>query len=342
MGALVIGENVNSRFPWFKFFPADYLNDSQLAMAQLASQGLWQRIICHSYRTREPGKLIGSRERLVRLLGCAREELDQFLQDASVLKFAEIIESNDGGIEIICRRMVRDQKAREEERQAATERQRRRRGAVTGNVTSDVTPAVTGAVTPDFTGSVTPDVTGDVTAAVDIESDRNSESELDSNQKRERERKTSPSRDFGSRKKSLSPLPEDFKLDEELRGFAVSRGRLDPADDFENFCETALLNGWERANWRAAFKKFVRTQFQFEPKGQRAPLRSVGNGQTAAKPKLPENRGRPGEKSTMRWGKRILGIVRDKSGAWSWDPDRDYDPAAESDDGAAREAVAAR
>ena len=45
----------------------------------------------------------------------------------------------------------------------------------------------------------------------------------------------------------------------------------------------------------------------------------------------------------MLWGKRILGIVRDKSGAWCWDPDRDYDPAAESEAaGAAREAVAAR
>ena len=163
------GENVNSRFPWFKFFPGDYLNDSQLAMAPLASQGLWQRMICHSYRTREPGKLIGSREQLVRLLGCAREELDQFLKDARVLKFAEIIEPKDGEIEIICRRMVRDQKAREEERLAATERQRRRRGSVTG-----------GPVTPDVTGNVTPPVTDSVAS----ESDRNSDSERDSKQKR--------------------------------------------------------------------------------------------------------------------------------------------------------------
>lgn len=177
VGALVIGENVNSRFPWFKFYPADYLNDSELAMAPLASQGLWQRCICHSYRTREPGKLIGTREQLVRLLGCAREDLDQFLQDARILKFAEIIEADDGIIEIICRRMIRDQKAREEERRAATERQRRRRGAVT----DDVTPVVTGPVTPDVAANVTPDVT----AAVDLESDRDSESERDSNQKRE-------------------------------------------------------------------------------------------------------------------------------------------------------------
>lgn len=124
----------------------------------------------------------------------------------------------------------------------------------------------------------------------------------------------------------------------------MSLGRLDPADDFENFCETALLNGWERANWRAAFKKFVRTQFQFEPKGQRPPLRSVGNGQTAKprpKPKLPQDLGRPGVKSTMDWGRRKLGIVRDQSGAWCWDPDRDFDPDSEAA-GATREAAAAR
>jgi hypothetical protein len=336
-GADVIGENVNSRFPWFKFFPADYLNDSQLAMAPLASQGLWTRAFCHSYRTPEPGKLIGSKDQLVRLLGCSREELDQFLQDASVLKFAEIIEREHGMIEIICRRMVRDQKAREEERQAAAERQRRRRGAVTQDVTGAVTQDVTGAVTQDVTGAVTPDVT----RSDGQESDRDSESERDSKRKRERGRKTSPSRNFGSRKKPLKPLPEDLKLDEELRAFAASHGRLDPAYDFENFRQTALLNGWERADWRAAFKKFALTQHQFESKGQRPPLRSVGTAGQTAKPKLPQDLGRPGLRSTMQWGKRILGIVRDQSGAWCWDSDRDYDPDSEAA-GAAREAVAAR
>ena len=32
----------------------------------------------------------------------------------------------------------------------------------------------------------------------------------------------------------------------------------------------------------------------------------------------------------MRWGQRVLGIVRDQSGAWRWDTNRDYDPVAES------------
>lgn len=298
------GENVNSGFPWFKFFPADYLNDSQLAMAPLAVQGLWMRVICHSYRTNEPGKLVGSSERLVRLLGCTGDELRELLQEARVLKFAEVRECADGRVEIISRRMVRDQKAREDERQAAAERQRRRRRAVT----------------PDVTGAVT------------LESDPDPDLELERDSKPNREsvqRRTSHSPGLRPRSRK-KPLPKEFKLDEEMRAFALSIGREDPTGDFELFCNNALAHGYEYANWRAAFYKFLRTQFQFEPNGQPSPLPPLRVAAQTAKPKLPQDLGRPGFKSTMVWDARILGIVRDEVGAWRWDPDRDYDTAVKS------------
>ncbi len=324
-------ENVNSGFPWFKFWPADYLNDPALAMAPLAAQGLWMRAICHSYRTDEPGKLVGSADQLVRLLGCTHDELANFLKEARALKFADVREHADGRVEIISRRMVRDQKAREEERQAAAERQRRRRGAVTQ----------------DVTGAVTADVTG----ARILEPEP--EAELDSKEKRERESgpvplSLAPVVSKNGHRKPLTSWLENFQLTPEMTAYAVARG-IDAEAEFEALRDHCAKNDERNADWSARWRIWIKRAVELGKNGKtgrrrlfdsiqrdRATLRPAAQ---KNKPKLPEDLGTPGARSKMVWGERFLGIIRDETGAWQWDPERDFDPAAEAAarDEAARE-----
>lgn len=116
---------------------------------------MWSRIVSTSYFEPAPGSICGAPEQLARAIPCTRAELDQFLAEASSLEFADVRQVDEHRIEISSRRMVRDQKDRESERAAATERKRRSRGnpaatdsdgsvtpRVTPNVTEDVGPAV--------------------------------------------------------------------------------------------------------------------------------------------------------------------------------------------------------
>ncbi|HQN36169.1 MAG TPA: hypothetical protein PK019_22390 [Sedimentisphaerales bacterium] len=97
--------------PAFQFYPNDWLGDAELSMCSFATRGIWITMICRMWYAKTRGQLSGTREQLCRLLGCTAAELDEFLRENSVTKFADVTECNES-VTVINRRMREDDKSR--------------------------------------------------------------------------------------------------------------------------------------------------------------------------------------------------------------------------------------
>lgn len=111
-----------SKLPFMRFFPADWIQDTQVLT--LEGQGAWVKVICGLHVSPTYGKRIWTRPELTVFLGIQDEEqLDDLLVQLARVSDMEIrdvdenvteIFSNAFFIEIICRRMVREKKQREQ------------------------------------------------------------------------------------------------------------------------------------------------------------------------------------------------------------------------------------
>jgi len=141
------------KLPAFQFYPGDWMKDPQLGSASPASRGIWIDFIAVAVEMPERGVITRTISQFARLLRCSEGEFLTFLIEASRFGFADVqrngqtsllrhavtpvdVES-DAEVTVICRRMVRDEKAR----QSHANRQTRYRDKQASD--AEVTPQVT-------------------------------------------------------------------------------------------------------------------------------------------------------------------------------------------------------
>lgn len=112
-----------ARFPWFKFFPTDWLADASLASVSLQARGLWIELICLAHACNPTGVLATNREawsrdRIYRSIkgdvNVTRAAFDELVGAGVLSQFGD-----DGLIPgaYYSRRMVRDAEQRDNTRE---------------------------------------------------------------------------------------------------------------------------------------------------------------------------------------------------------------------------------
>lgn len=99
----------DTRKPWLKFFPADWIGDERLRLCSLAARGLWVDLMCLMHKSDPYGHLLvnglaPSTKQLSRMLGASATEIHARLKE---LRDAGVFSLTDFSV-IYSRRMVRD------------------------------------------------------------------------------------------------------------------------------------------------------------------------------------------------------------------------------------------
>lgn len=77
--------------PADQFYWGDWLNDVELQMASASSRGIWINALCRMWGSRTRGEISGTKENLINLLNCKKEEFDLFLFEVQKYGFGEMI-----------------------------------------------------------------------------------------------------------------------------------------------------------------------------------------------------------------------------------------------------------
>ena len=110
------------RLPWMKFHPRDWLNEPSLRLASRAARGLWIDLICIMWDSPIRGKAIAPNGDVLQphdiaaLVGENRETCVIILQELHKLGVC----SHDEKGAIFCRRMLRENRKMEQDRQRAS------------------------------------------------------------------------------------------------------------------------------------------------------------------------------------------------------------------------------
>lgn len=99
------------RYPWFKFYPADWIGDFQLATVSLAARGLWIHMLSVMHNAKPRGYLLvnGTAVTVTQLANSTGSSPDQITELLGELQAAGVFSKNTKGV-IYSRRMVRDEK----------------------------------------------------------------------------------------------------------------------------------------------------------------------------------------------------------------------------------------
>lgn len=106
---------------YFNMFPDAWLGDNPLQMAAASTRGGWANLLMHANDSRERGVLEGTDDQLRRLANLSPEEWEQFEADATIApkpddNFCDFSRDKNGKITVINRRMVREERRREQGR----------------------------------------------------------------------------------------------------------------------------------------------------------------------------------------------------------------------------------
>jgi hypothetical protein len=119
-----------ARRPSFQWYPGDWLRDIDLRGCSLAARGLWIDMLSLMHQSPRRGYLQHSNgkpmtaEQLARVTGCSTDEVSLYLRE---LEDAGVFCCTDDGV-IYSRRMVRDERRREQYRQSKARRSGRNCG----------------------------------------------------------------------------------------------------------------------------------------------------------------------------------------------------------------------
>lgn len=98
-----------------KFFPRDWLADTRIL--SLEAKALWIDLICDLWEAPKRGRKTYTLEALARLAGVGTEYVDKLLRELSATGVADVEQPGaDPIVTVICRRMVREEAARENTR----------------------------------------------------------------------------------------------------------------------------------------------------------------------------------------------------------------------------------
>lgn len=106
--------------PYMQLYPSDWLSDCQVL--SIASRGAWQTIICKAWISSNRGVVSLKIAAFARLFGSTIEEALEAILEIEEMGIADISRLEDGRIEIVCRRIVRDISRMEEMAKNRSER----------------------------------------------------------------------------------------------------------------------------------------------------------------------------------------------------------------------------
>ena len=99
---------MSGKAPAFQFYPGDWLRDTELHCASVATRGIWIDLLCRMFDSNDRGRLTGDVSTLARLAHCTDAEMKRFLEEAEVLHFCDVLRNRDGKITLTNRRMYRE------------------------------------------------------------------------------------------------------------------------------------------------------------------------------------------------------------------------------------------
>jgi hypothetical protein len=106
---------MSEKWPWFKWYPTDWLADEKLRTCSLAARGLWMDLVSLMHKSDRRGFLQQASgkpytpEQLARIVGCTVEEFSRLLQE---LKDAGAFSVTEDEV-LFCRRMVKEEQLRQ-------------------------------------------------------------------------------------------------------------------------------------------------------------------------------------------------------------------------------------
>ena len=114
--------------PAFQFYTGDWLKDPALQACSAATRGIWINLLANMWESNPRGEIHGTVSEIVRLSNSTPRLLKHFFDENCRHNFAEV-ESSNGAYIIRNRRMIREEKSREYERE-----KKRKQRSVPANV----------------------------------------------------------------------------------------------------------------------------------------------------------------------------------------------------------------
>lgn len=78
------------KYPWFKFYPADWLSDSSLQSCSFISKGLWIDTLAHIHKESEGGSITRSVGQFARLYNLSNKALIEIFDELAETGTAEV------------------------------------------------------------------------------------------------------------------------------------------------------------------------------------------------------------------------------------------------------------
>lgn len=102
---------MSRKLPAFMFYTGDWLKDTR--RLSLSAKGAWIELIVAMWDTAERGTTTDDLDGYARLLGCSAEQAQSCIDEISKRKVCDREDLPDGKIRITCRRMIAEEKERE-------------------------------------------------------------------------------------------------------------------------------------------------------------------------------------------------------------------------------------
>ena len=120
------------KLPYFPFYPGDWLSDPCLRRCSFEGRGFWVELLSLMWTSVERGVLCGTISELSRMCGLSQSEFERIISELEATNTADVTRSN-GKITVVSRRMVRDEKGRDNNayRQAKYRRKNKSNGRIT-------------------------------------------------------------------------------------------------------------------------------------------------------------------------------------------------------------------
>ena len=83
-------ERSKAKYPWFKFFPADWLSDEALGACDYRAKGVWIDLIAYIHKDSDGGRITRSFGQFAALLHLTNSELSEILDELATTGTAEI------------------------------------------------------------------------------------------------------------------------------------------------------------------------------------------------------------------------------------------------------------
>lgn len=99
-----------AKLPWMKFYPSDYLLDTQILTP--AARGVWMDLICYCWRSPDRGSVSYFIPTWSTLLRINEEMVKLVFSELSQCKICDIVTDAHGSVTVTCRRMLREERSR--------------------------------------------------------------------------------------------------------------------------------------------------------------------------------------------------------------------------------------